>query len=117
MRNWDIHQLDVHNVFIHGDLHEEVYMQPPPGYLSAEDNRVCRLRRSLYGLKQASRQWFAKFSTAILRFGFTQSKADTSLFLYRRGNSFAVILVYVNDVIVTINDSFNLKALKGYLAS
>ena len=57
-------------------------MTPPPGYLSSTDNRVCRLRKSLYGLKQVSRQWFAKFSNAILQFGFAQSKVDTSLFTH-----------------------------------
>jgi len=75
-QNWSLHQLDVHNAFLHGDLHEEMYMCPPPGLQRQGENLVCRLNKSLYGLKQASRQWFAKFSAAIQVAGYVQSKAD-----------------------------------------
>ncbi|OMO78632.1 Integrase, catalytic core [Corchorus capsularis] len=114
-KSWELHQLDVHNAFLHGDLDKEIYMKPPPGYLSSNDNRVCRLRKSLYGLKQASRQWYAKFSTAILNFGFIQSKADSSLFLHHKGTSFTALLVYVDDVIIASNNNSHTKALKEYL--
>ena len=60
--------MDVKNVFLNGDLSEEVYMQPPPD-LSVESNKVCHLRRALYGLKQTPRAWFAKFSSTISRLG------------------------------------------------
>ncbi|EOY10542.1 Cysteine-rich RLK (RECEPTOR-like protein kinase) 8 [Theobroma cacao] len=116
-KHWVLHQFDVHNAFIHGDLNEEVYMKRPSGYLSTSDDRVCWLRKSLYGLKRASRQCFAKFSTAILRFGFTQYKADTSLFLHHKGTSFTAILVYVNDVIIATSDISHTKALKQYLTA
>ena len=67
---WDFHQLDIKNVFLHDDLQEEVYMEQPPGFVAqGEIGKVCRLQKSLYGLKQSPRAWFGKFSLAIKEFG------------------------------------------------
>lgn len=114
-KHWDLSQLDVKNAFLHGDLHEEVYMLPPPGMLKKGDNRVCKLNKSLYGLRQASRQWFAKLSTALVKYGFVQSKADHSLFTMKSGNSFTVVLVYVDDLILAGNDLTQCAGVKTYL--
>jgi hypothetical protein len=64
VHHWPLFQMDVKNVFLNGDLLEEIYMQPPPSYLDSH-NQVCCLRRALYGLKQAPRAWFAKFSFVV----------------------------------------------------
>lgn len=61
-KRWDVHQMDVHNAFLHGDLEEEIYMQLPPGFKTEDPSKVCRLRKSLYGLKQSPRCWFSKLS-------------------------------------------------------
>ncbi|RVW31814.1 Retrovirus-related Pol polyprotein from transposon TNT 1-94 [Vitis vinifera] len=116
-QNWSLHQLDVNNAFLHGDLHEEIYMSPPPGLRRQGENLVCHLHKSLYGLKQASRQWFAKFSTAIQAAGFVQSKADYSLFTCRKGKSFTALLIYVDDILITGNDVNVIVALKQFLHS
>lgn len=113
-QKWSLHQLDVNNDFVHVDLHEEIYMSPPPGLRRQGKNLVCHLHKSLYGLKQASR-WFAKFSTAIQAVGFVQSKADYSLFTCQKGKSFTALLIYVDDILITGNDVNALVKLKQFL--
>ena len=95
--------MDVKNTFLNGDLIEEFYMQPPPG-LSVESNKVCHLRRALYGLKQASQAWFAKFSSTISRLGYMASHYDSALFLRRTDKSTILLLLYVDDMIITGDD-------------
>ncbi|KAL6322595.1 hypothetical protein AAG906_009909 [Vitis piasezkii] len=85
--NWSLHQLDVNNAFLHGDLHEEIYMSPPPGLRRQGENLVCHLHKSLYGLKQASDNGLPS-SLTIQAAGFVKSKADYSLFTCRKGKSF-----------------------------
>ena len=86
-RKWPLFQIDVKNVFLNGELSEEVYMKLPPGYSHPPrfPHRVFRLRRALYGLKQVPRAWFAKLSSTISQHGFLGSSFDTALFLRRSG--------------------------------
>lgn len=116
IQQWELHQLDVNNAFLHGDLEEEVYMKIPQGFAKQGEQRVCRLRKSLYGLRQASRNWYHKFTTSLLDIGFRQSDADHSLFIYSHtGGSIIAALIYVDDVIITGTNSARISQLKRYL--
>ena len=96
-----MHQLDVKNAFLHGDLTEKVYCQQPAGFVDpAHPNDICLLRKSLYGLKQAPRAWFQRFATHLQRLGFVPSKSDSSLFVLRRGSDVAHLLLYVDDIVL-----------------
>ena len=103
--SWSLYQFDVKNAFLHGDLKEEVYMRLPQGIVGASTGDCARLRRSLYGLKQAPRAWFENFRDALLHLQFTQSASDPSMFLHRSSDGITVLLVYVDDIIISGTDS------------
>ncbi|PNY17420.1 hypothetical protein L195_g014163 [Trifolium pratense] len=99
--SWHIHQLDVKNAFIHGELQEMVYMYQPPGFRDPKHpDHVWRLRKSLYGLKQAPRAWYKRFSDYASSIGFSQRKCDNSLFIYKKDDHIAYLLLYVDDIIL-----------------
>ena len=116
-RKWFLHQLDISNAFLNGELNEEIYMKIPDGYaerkgLTLPKNAVFRLNKSIYGLKQASRQWFLKFSAALLRLGFTTGTGDHTLFLKSCADGhFLAVLVYVDDIIVASTNESISKSL------
>ncbi|CAL1383350.1 unnamed protein product [Linum trigynum] len=114
-KNWQMIQLDVSNAFLNGDLEEDVYMELPPGI--NKPGYVCKLRKSLYGLKQASRQWFAKLTSVLLSFGYIQSANDYSMFSHRSSSGISVLLVYVDDIIIAGDDTVSMQALKQHLSS
>lgn len=115
IKRWEIYQMDVHNAFLHGDLEEEIYMQLPPGFKANDPSKVCRLRKSLYGLKQSPRCWFSKLSKTLLDFGFKQSYEDYSMFSFIEGNICLHKLVYVDDFLIAGNDVSTIHRFKNYL--
>ena len=117
-QDWPLHQLDVKNAFLHGDLEEEVYMELPPGLkLPTSNGKVCKLKKALYGLKQSPRAWFERFSRAMQKFGYNQSQADHTLFIKRSlQRKVTALIVYVDDMVLTGNDEEEIQRLKQSLA-
>ncbi|PNX82738.1 retrovirus-related Pol polyprotein from transposon TNT 1-94, partial [Trifolium pratense] len=116
--DWPLQQFDVKNAFLHGELTEEVYMELPSGCNIPEacEKKVCRLKKSLYGLKQSPRAWFGRFTKSMKAFGYSQSNADHTLFLKRQQGKITALIVYVDDMVVTGNDVEERKALQSYLS-
>ena len=97
--DWPLHQLDVKNAFLHGTLQEEVYMDLPSGCnMSLKGSQqVCKLRRSLYGLKQSPRAWFGRFTSSMKAFWYKQCNLDHTLFLKHNGNKVTALIIYFDD--------------------
>jgi hypothetical protein len=116
--NWPLHQLDVKNAFLHGDLLEEVYLEQPPGFVAqGECSKVCKLQKSLYGLKQSPRAWFGRFSSVVTKFGLRRCSYDHSVFFASSESGCILLVVYVDDIVVTGSDENGIKRLKEFLAS
>nr|GEV39619.1 putative zinc finger, CCHC-type [Tanacetum cinerariifolium] len=104
LNKWPLHQLDVKNAFLNGNLTDIVYMEQPLGFIDSRvPNHVCRLKKALYGLKQAPRAWFQCLSSFLVGLGFSCSRAYTSLFIFKKDSSILYLLVYVDDIILTGN--------------
>jgi len=112
MQHWPLHQLDVNNAFLNGLLSNLVYMEQPPGFIDPRfPYHVCRLRKALYGLKQAPLSWFQRFISFLLHLGFIGSKADPSLFIYHHNTATLYLLVYIDDIILTSSNHFDIQTI------
>ncbi|KAL4013520.1 hypothetical protein IC575_025692 [Cucumis melo] len=106
--------MDVRNAFLNGMLSKEVYMKSPPG-TSPPSHKVCHLRRALYGLKQAPRAWFVTFSSTITQLCFAFSPHDTTLFTGQTPHGILLLLLYVDDMIITGDNPQAISDLQHYL--
>jgi len=102
---WKVHHMDVKSAFLNGDLKEEVYVRQPPGFaVAGEEGKVYRLRKALYGLRQAPRAWNAKLDTTLKKMGFTQSAHEAAVYRRDSGRTVLLVGVYVDDLIITDAD-------------
>ena len=109
-RGWEIQQIDINNAFLNGNLHEEVFMSQPDGFVDqAKPTYVCKLHKALYGLKQAPRAWFETLRGALLTWGFHNSVSDTSLFYSHKHGRILLLLVYVDDILITGDSQANVQ--------
>ncbi|KAM2382860.1 hypothetical protein ACFXTH_040483 [Malus domestica] len=115
--DYEIWQMDVKTAFLNGYLEEELYMTQPEGFVSkSEKAKVCKLQRSIYGLKQASRSWNIRFDTEIKTFGFTQNEDDNCVYQKVVGNAVVFLVLYVDDILLFGNDTAVLSSVKVWLS-
>eukprot|EP00253_Pinus_taeda_P009702 PITA_09702 len=112
---WEVHQMDVKSAFLHGDLHEEIYMEQPIGFIQTDSSLVCRLKKSLYGLKQAPRAWYAKMDSFLLESGFSRCHSDNTVYTKKVGKSLIILVLYVDDLILTGSDPNLINHVKSSL--
>jgi len=115
-KGWLLHQMDVKNAFLHGELQEEVYLDQPLGYEDiSHPNYVCKLCKALYGLKQAPRAWHDKIAESLVTIGFRMSDADHSLYVRKSDEGIVVITIYVDDLIVGGDNEKEVEHVKRLL--
>eukprot|EP00253_Pinus_taeda_P009167 PITA_09167 len=112
---WEVHQMDVKSAFLHGDLHEEIYIEQPIGFIQTDSSLVCRLKKSLYGLKQAPWAWYAKMDRFLLESGFSRSHSDNTVYTKKVGKSLIILVLYVDDLILNGSDPNLINHVKSSL--
>jgi hypothetical protein len=114
--DWEIHQVDIKTAFLHGKLDKPVYMRQPPGFHSGGRNTVCLLQKSLYGLRQAPRQFHVELKGALEGYGFSPCESDPALFKREApGESPTFIEVYVDDMLIASKDMASVQRTKELL--
>jgi len=104
-------------VFLNGSLKEEVYMDQPEGFsLKGKEHMVCKLNKSIYGLKQASRQWYVKFNDTITSFDFKENTVDWCIYLKVSGSKFLFLILYFNDILLASSDLSLLHETNEFLS-
>ena len=112
----ELKQMDVKTAFLNGDLSEDVYMTQPIGFEEpGEEHMVCKLKKSIYGLKQASRQWYLKFDMIVTQNGFKENIVDQCIYMKVSGSNFIFLVLYVDDILLTSNNSNLLAETKQLL--
>ena len=116
-RDLEAHQMDVKTAFLNGDLEEDIYMHQPEGFIEAgQENKVCKLQRSLYGLKQAGRSWYLKIDSCFSDLGLKRTHADNCVYHLRKDGILLIVALYVDDLLIIANDMAALNNLKMELS-
>ena len=112
-----VRHVDVKNAYLHGKLEEDIFMRQPPGYsVAGKEELVCKLDRSIYGLKQAARVWNATIKKVLIGLGFQQSEADACLFSMQLSNGERIyLLIYVDDMILVCRNGDHIEAVEEAL--
>ena len=119
LENWEIHQMDVKSAFLNGVLNEEIYMEQPQGFVAAgQENKVCRLKKAIYGLKQASRTWNQQFHGVLSELGFKRTYSDAGIYVrhQNRGSGLLIVVLYVDDITIMGASLEDVKQLKEKLS-
>jgi hypothetical protein len=110
--------MDVKTAFLNGNLEEEIYMSQPDGFVEkGNEGKVCKLNRSIYGLKQASRQWYILFDNAITSYGFSMTEGDHCIYFKIVGDIFVLLSLYVDDILIASNNKSMLLEVKSWLSN
>nr|GFB02119.1 hypothetical protein [Tanacetum cinerariifolium] len=114
--DYEIWQMDVKTAFLNGCLDEDIYMVQPEGFVDPNyPRKVCKLQRSIYGLKQASRSWNKRFDEEIKKFGFAQNPDEPCVYQKASGSNVTFLIVYVDDIIIMRNHILSLQSVNDYL--
>ena len=112
----ELHQIDVKTTFLNGDLHEVVYMDQPEGFQEeSKENMVCRLKKSIYSLKQASRQWYLKFHKVLTKFDLKDNVIDQCVYLKISGSNIYIVVLYVDNILLASNNLEMIHKTKKFL--
>lgn len=115
-RDWDLEQMDVSTAFLYGELEEDIYMDQPEGFVDSEHpDWVCKLKKTLYGLKQSAREWYKCIDKYLKSIGFVQNPADANVYVYTKGGYLVILALYVDDAILASNNRELLDWVKGML--
>jgi len=114
---WELWQLDVKNAFLYDEIDKDIYMEQRDGYVSqVHPEYVCKLKNALYGLKQAPRAWYGKIAEYLQFCGYFASNSDSSSFVKKQSKVHVIVLLYVDDMIVTGNDNGEIAKLRAELS-
>ncbi|XXG73025.1 hypothetical protein AAC387_Pa07g2007 [Persea americana] len=116
--DYEIWQMDVKTAFLNGNLDECIYMVQPDGFVAeGREHMLCKLKKSIYGLKQASRSWNIHFDQAIKSYGFEQNPDESCVYKRCNGNELIFLVLYVDDILLIGNDVGVLSSVKVWLSS
>lgn len=114
-RKMQVNHMDAKTAFLNGELREEIYMKQPPGFIEDDSSKVCILKKSLYGLKQAARSWNEAIHQVIINSGFQQSTVDKCLYTRQIQGNWCYILIYVDDIVVAYHSKAEIKFIERAL--